>query len=95
MGQRAEAKYFDPFEINKRPFCGVWAEDPQARTILGEGKKNRGWRNWAWWESIELTPSDADEDFLVWYAELVKREVHRIWLDYNQEVDGIVNQTPS
>ena len=89
MGQRAEDKYFDPFEINKRPFCGVWAEDPQARTILGEGKENRGWCNWAWWESIELTPSDVDEDFLAWYAELVKREVQRIWLDYNGEIDGI------
>jgi PD-(D/E)XK nuclease superfamily len=95
MGQRAEDKYFDPFEINKRPFCGAWAEDPQARTILGEGKANRGWYNWAWWESIELVPSDMDEDFLAYYAELVKREVRRIWLDYNGEIDGIANQTPS
>jgi hypothetical protein len=95
MGQRAEDKYFDPFEVNKRPFCGVWAENPQARATLGEGKEYRGWCNWAWWESIELTPSDVDEDFLAWYAELVKREVHRIWLGYNGEIDGIAKQTPS
>jgi PD-(D/E)XK nuclease superfamily len=95
MGQRAEAKHFDPFEINKRPFCGVWAEDPQARTILGQGKENRGWCNWAWWESIELTPSTVDEDFLAWYAELVKREVHRIWLDYNGEIDRVAKQFAS
>ena len=95
MGQRTQAKHIDPFDINRRPFYGVWAEDPQARAVLGQRRENRDWCNWAWWESIELTPSGTDEDFLLWYANLAAREVHRTWLDCSEAIDGVAEQATS
>lgn len=41
FGQRRLAKHINPFDVNKRPFYGVWAADPEAQDALRIGMDRR------------------------------------------------------
>lgn len=88
-GQRT--KGVDPFDNDKSPFFGVWAEDSAARALLGDGQ----WHNWAWWDSVDLTPPAQGGDLLDWYTAVAVQNVRQAWLDNIKGIDEIARQVPS
>jgi len=83
-GQRT--KGVDPFDNDKSPFFGVWAEDSAARAFLGDGQ----WQDWAWWDSVDLTPPAHGEDLLDWYTAVAVQNVRQTWCASRGSAAGLL-----
>lgn len=85
LGLGSEPRTLIPFDPNKMPFFGVWARDLQARAALGDG----AWHNWAWWNSVDLTPPENGENLLRWYRDAAVQAVHNTWNEYGPRIDEL------
>lgn len=71
----------DPIDTWHRPFCGIYAADPQVYSGLREAwePKSKPWGNWAWWQLLDLEPPDDRSDLLAHYARAVADQARRDW----------------
>ena len=83
FGQRTAS--VDPFDPNKAPFFGVWAEDPAARASMGDAN----WHNWAWWEPVALRPPDNEGDLLSRCVDAAVHAVRSMWDEYAGRLDQL------
>jgi hypothetical protein len=91
IGAGQRTRDVNPFDRDKSPFFGVWAEDPVARADLGDGE----WHNWAWWSPVDLEPPCNGEDLLSWYSSVAMRDVRRTWHESWETIDKLAKQTVS
>ena len=85
IGTGQRTRDVDPFDSDKSPFFGVWAEDPATRAALGDGV----WHYWAWWSPVDLTPPGNGEDLLSWYSSVAVEDVLRTWHDSRETIDSL------
>ncbi|MGH3405716.1 MAG: PD-(D/E)XK nuclease family protein [Streptosporangiaceae bacterium] len=92
-----QSKKPDPTSNLHRPFCGIYAADPQVYASLRETwePESKPWGNWARWQLLDLEPPHDNSDLLAHYADVVQRQARCDWEKNRSVLERVMDHPTS